>query len=141
MAGKKNRLKERRKHERYKVQDGILAMLGPGREKYGPIIDISKGGLAFQHRGGRPGVSVELSELSLLFDEKNVKFNNMPLKFNTETISDIKIKNENNQKVPRKIRCSVQFTQLTYHQKLCIDTLIMSQIEQNMQDAQVHDQV
>ncbi len=128
----KSRFKERRKHERYKVQDGIFAMLGPAREKFGPIIDISMGGLAFQHRG-RPEVSVELTEVSLLFDDKNLNFNNMPLKFNTETISDIKIKNKDHQEFPKKVRCSVQFFQLTYHQKLCIDNLIRSQIQHDVQ--------
>jgi hypothetical protein len=40
---------ERRKHERFKVKEGILAFSSPDYDRVGQIKDVSKGGLAFQH--------------------------------------------------------------------------------------------
>ncbi len=40
---------ERRKHERFHVQEGALAVLGPHFRKMGQIMDISWGGLSFRY--------------------------------------------------------------------------------------------
>ena len=40
---------ERRSHERYKVQQGVYALLKNGASKLGQIINISAGGLAFMY--------------------------------------------------------------------------------------------
>jgi len=45
---KKNRV-ERRKHQRFRVREGVFAVLGPDSAKIGTIIDISMTGLAFNY--------------------------------------------------------------------------------------------
>ena len=40
---------ERRKHKRFKVEKGFLAVSSPDHSRMGQIKDISKGGLAFEY--------------------------------------------------------------------------------------------
>ena len=70
MANKKA-LSERRKHERFKVKNGAITIIRlsnvlASTQKYGQIINISQGGLAFRYID-RNGESNEPVKLDLLF--------------------------------------------------------------------------
>jgi len=106
-------LVERRKHERFQVEDGALAVLKPPwphSTRLGQIIDISRGGLAF-----RCIASEERSngscELSIIFADHGFYLNKLPI----NTISDFETaKMPFASMTPR--RRSVQFEELTHDQ-------------------------
>ena len=69
MSGKKE-FAERRKHERFKVKNGAIAIISPSNvlattQKHCQILNISKGGLALRYiiRDGESNESVELDVL------------------------------------------------------------------------------
>ena len=69
MPGKKE-FAERRKHERFKVKNGAIAIISPSNalattQKHCQILNISKGGLALRYiiRNGESNESVELDVL------------------------------------------------------------------------------
>jgi len=75
MTGKKE-FTECRKHERYKVKNGAIAIIRLSNvlstsQKYGQIINISQGGLAFRYID-RTGDSNEPVKLDLLFIEDSI---------------------------------------------------------------------
>ena len=106
---------ERRKHERFKVKSGAIAMIRPlpakqeqtknmsvdgnalvAKAKYCQIINISKGGLAFRYIG-RNGESNEPFELDVLFIQDSICFTylkNVP--FNIIWTSYVASKNSSN---------------------------------------------
>jgi len=118
---------ERRKHKRFKVMYDIFAVFGKDSQAGGRIIDISKGGLAFNHNSER----IEpfgVSELSLLFaDRKAMHISHASLKFKSRIVSDHATiaKGQINSS---KRRCAVQFDDdLTWYQHSSLDNLIFLQ--------------
>jgi len=107
---------ERRKHKRFRIQDGVLAVLGPNSNKMGQIVDISQGGLAFYHKDDGK-VTNGGSELSILFDGSQSNINYGPLKFKTHIVSNVVVQNQKRQLAGNQRRCSVEFDDLTYYQK------------------------
>ena len=66
----KKEFAERRKHERFKVKNGAIAIINPtnalaASQKHCQILNISRGGLALRYiiRDGEPNESVELDVL------------------------------------------------------------------------------
>ncbi len=116
------RVAERRKHKRFNVQPGVLAVLGPASAKMGQIIDVCRGGLAFHYKEGNEK-SAESYELSILFDDNN-KLNHRPFKFNTSVVSDIEVVNEKPFSKAIIRRCSLEFDDLTYYQTAWLDDCI-----------------
>ena len=117
---------ERRKHKRFKVKGDIFAVLGKNSQAMGRIVDISKGGLAFNHNGGKVEPA-EMSELSLLFaDRISMDISRTSLKFRSRIVSDNEtVKNGNSNQTKR--RCAVQFDDLTWYQNSSLDNLISHQ--------------
>jgi len=73
---KKKEFTERRKHERFKVKNGAIAIIRLSNvlstsQKYGQIINISQGGLAFRYID-RTGESNEPVKLDLLFIQDSI---------------------------------------------------------------------
>jgi len=127
MAPKKGST-ERRKDKRFRAQEGIFALLDSTSPKLGPIVDISMGGLAFRYKGKELPLT-ESSDLTLLFDDKRLNAHNMPLKFRTKPIANVEITEKEKSEFDSKMRCCVQFEELTYHQRLSLDNLILNQTE------------
>ena len=78
---------ERRKHKRFQVEDGALAVLKPPWPhsiRLGQIIDISMGGLAFRCIAGEDRFNGS-SELSVIFANHAFYLHKLPIK----TISDL----------------------------------------------------
>jgi hypothetical protein len=75
MTGKKE-FAERRKHERFKVKNGTIAIIRLSNilasvQKYGQIINISRGGVAFRYID-RKDKSNEPVKLDLLFIQDSI---------------------------------------------------------------------
>jgi hypothetical protein len=119
---------ERRKDKRFRAQEGIFALLDSASPKLGPIVDISMGGLAFRYKGKDLPLT-ESSDLTLLFDDKRLNVYNMPLKFKTKPIAHVEIPDKKKSAFDSKMRCCVQFEELTYHQRLSLDNLILNQTD------------
>ena len=71
MMKNKKEFVERREHERFKVKNGAIAIIRLSNilataQKYGQIINISRGGLAFRYID-RKGASNNPAKLDLLF--------------------------------------------------------------------------
>lgn len=114
---------EQRAHERFKAKSGVLAVLGPDSKKMGQVIDIGKGGLAFNYKNGIKEPDDEAHELSILFDDNN-SLNHRPFKFYTSIVSDIEVKNEIQFSTATIWRCGLQFEDLTYYQQTWLDECI-----------------
>ncbi len=116
------RVAERRKHKRFNVEPGVLAVLGPSSAKMGQIIDVCQGGLSFHYKDGNEQPA-ESYELSILFDDNN-NLNHRPFKFNTSLVSDIEVANEKQFSTAVIRRCSLKFEDLTYYQTAWLDDCI-----------------
>jgi len=110
---------ERRKHNRFKVQNGSFAALSPGFRVLGQIIDISTGGLAFRYVASKKR-SKESSQLSILLTDGSFCFDNIPFKAVWDTsmprefsFGDITLRH-----------CGMQFGKLTHGQKLDLQYFI-----------------
>ena len=102
---------ERRKHKRFLVQDDAIAVLRPNVDKRGPIIDISRGGLAFDYITGKDS-SDRSSKLDILLPDLGFYLGHMPIR----TVSDLEVASGLAFRGIKRRRCSVQFGKLTQEQ-------------------------
>ncbi len=117
---------ERRMHKRFKVREDIFAVFGKDSQAMGRIVDISKGGLAFNHNGGKIE-SYGMSVLSFLFaDRKEMHISHASLKFKSRIVSDNETTTKGNSNYSKR-RCAVQFDDLTWYQNTSLDNLISLQ--------------
>ncbi len=98
---------ERRKHKRFKVQNGSFAVLTPSDTKVGRIMDISMSGLAF-HYIGIEGPSNESTEISIFSGDCGFYLYRVPC----ETVSDLKAYASHSAPISIRRYC-VQFGDLT----------------------------
>ncbi len=120
---RKTRKMERRKHERYEVQEDAFAMVTPLSDKKGEIVDISHGGLALQYAPGEedPKVSVEI-DLFLHIFLKDISF--CLLRVPIETVSDVELECEESSASLR--RRSVQFGAMSQSQRSELEFFIQN---------------
>lgn len=118
---------ERRQHERFRVEDGSLAMLWPASSKIGQIIDIGMGGLAFRYTAhSKPKNSfAELeSEIELICNRHRFNSDALPI----ETVSDFKIEDCGVDLYPRQQRRrNLKFGRLSDQQKSQVEYFIQRQ--------------
>lgn len=107
----RKKIVERRKHKRFKVQDGTFAVLMPHFYNWGQIIDISRNGLAFRYTGN--ALSQNLSS-QLGISKANIGFylGGVPFK----SISDFEIANKVANSFTTIRRCGVEFGELALNQ-------------------------
>ncbi len=110
---------ERRRHKRFRAQEGAFVGLGNHRIKLGEIIDISKGGLAFRYIdiGDRP---IGTFELDISFKKTGFRLEKVPAK----TISDLVITKDFPYSSTKMRRQGVQFGELTVKQITLLDHFI-----------------
>jgi c-di-GMP-binding flagellar brake protein YcgR len=115
---------ERRKHERFEVQDDAYAMITPLSHKKGEIIDISKGGVALRYipDGKKPRLSKEIDMFLHIF-LKDISF--CLLRLPIKTISDTPIEDDESPVARR--RC-VQFHALSQMQTSELDYFIQNHV-------------
>lgn len=115
---------EGRKHKRFRVQDGAFAVAGmpphPRCIPPGQIVDVSRGGLAFQYVAGEEEGSNGSFELVILVANNNFHSDKVPF----ETISDFEIANEVPFSSITMRRRGVQFGKLTDKQISQLDYFI-----------------
>lgn len=112
---------ERRKHRRFRAQEGAFAVLRPQCAKLGQIIDISRTGLAFCYvvtgaKGNHAG------EVDIFLAGDGFCLERIPIK----TVWDHRVhKKFSNGSLPMR-RCGVQFGELTPHQLSELDYFIQN---------------
>ena len=111
MKGKQKPI-ERRKHERFEVENDAFAMITPLSHKKGKIIDISRGGLALRYtpEENQPKLSVEIGLFLHIFLE-DISF--CLLRLPVKTISDSAMGGGESSDVRRR---SVEFHALSERQ-------------------------
>ena len=112
---------ERRKHKRFLVQDDAIAVLRPSVDKRGPIIDISRGGLAFSYVTGKDSTD-RSSKLDILLPDLRFYLGHMPIR----TVSDLEITSELPFRGIQTRRRSVQFQELTQEQMSHLEHFIQN---------------
>ena len=113
-------IEERRKHKRSKAREYTFTGFGPNSVKIGQIIDISRGGMAFQNTDPRTKF-FQFAELSLIVDDEALNINQVPFKFPSKmvSVSDLSIRNPFNFIKVR--RYSVEFQNLSELQLFWLD--------------------
>ena len=101
---------ERRRHRRYRVQDGTFAVLGPSSNKVGQVIDLSVGGLAFSYIAGEEQQD-QAYELGILLAEDSFHLTKIPCR----TVWDAEAKDLPFSTLAMR-RCGMQFGELTQNQ-------------------------
>ena len=121
-------LVEQRRHKRYQVPTGSFVALGPNDTILGQILDISMGGLAFRYLDSKK--PTDCSYLNIFLTERDFCLGNVPIK----SVSDYEIDNTVVCKIADGVplsyramkRSSVQFGELTYHQRYQIEGFIQN---------------
>lgn len=103
---------ERRKHRRFRVQDGNLAALSPELCVVGQIVDISRSGLAFRYVASNAR-SHECAELKILKTDGTFSCDRIPFK----TIWDCSTPQDFSLGSLTLRHCGVQFGKLGDDQK------------------------
>jgi hypothetical protein len=111
---------ERRKHKRFQVQDDAIAVLRPIVDKRGPIIDISRGGLAFRYITAKESLDRSL-KLDILLPDLSFYLGHLPIR----TVRDFEVTSEYALGSTKTRRCSVQFGKLTQKQISQIESFMV----------------
>jgi hypothetical protein len=112
---------DRRKHQRFQVQEGACAVFKPDFCNWGQIVDVSRGGLGFRYTGGE-----QLAKASYLLGISlaTVGFylHDIPFK----AIWDCDITKEATSSFPKTTQCGVQFGKLTPYQISQLEYFILN---------------
>ena len=118
------KLFERRKHKRFQVEPGVVALLTPRwphPTMVGDVLDISSNGLALRYIADEAPSDRLSSELTLVSPEHSFRLAKLPIR----AVSDFEIA-----KVPFSFaaprRLGLQFGELTQDQTSQLEYLIMS---------------
>lgn len=108
---------ERRKHERFKVQEGIFAAVTGDYAKLGPVVDASMGGLSFHYADEEQtnvgkGQTNALREMAIFSSQTSLYLSDVPFL----TVSDFKLPSEVPLSSVTRRRRGVQFGELTLKQ-------------------------
>jgi hypothetical protein len=118
MVSRKEKV-ERRKHQRFQVQDGAFAVLTPDFCNWSQIIDISRGGLAFCYTGLEQLPNASFA-LGISLADFGFYLGKVPFK----AIWDFEIANEDACSFTTIRRCGVEFGKLTPSQLFQLEYFI-----------------
>ncbi|WP_080808975.1 PilZ domain-containing protein [Desulfamplus magnetovallimortis] len=121
----KNMIKERRQHERYRARDGAFAAISPNSFKLGQIINISRGGLAFQYIETQIE-DFEKEESQIFLSSKGFYVRGLGF----QQVSDRVIPSENPYSTLTMRQCAIKFENLTMDQMVNIDNYILHNTNQ-----------
>ena len=116
--------KERRKHRRFRAEDGAFAVLRrpwPHPTTLGRIEDINMYGLAFDYTAGQEPPH-KSAELEILWNDCSFRLKKVPSK----TVSDFKAVTQSRLSSLEIRRCSMRFRKLTPHQKSKLEYFIQN---------------
>lgn len=118
-------LYDRRKEPRFPVHEGAMAFVG---QKYGKIIDVNMNGLSFHYivKENRPLLTnssqIKNFTLDIAYGISGFCLTNVPVKI----ISDNEYKSSRKtHSALRKIRCGVQFKDLTPDQRILLKRFVL----------------
>jgi hypothetical protein len=115
---KRSDFPERRKHKRFKVKEGFLAVSSPDHSRLGQIKDVSKGGLAFQYYANISSTEEPL-EVEI-FSRVGVFSLELPVK----KVVDVKLDTKELYASILLRQLSFQFGKLNYSQETLLDHFI-----------------
>lgn len=118
MSGRK-KSRERRRHKRFLVQEGTLAVFGGRPGTVGPAIDISMGGIAFRYTGTAE-LPKEPSKLDILLADRISHLYAVPC----ETVYDFETGKHTPSPSVVERRRGVKFGRLTPIQKSQLESFI-----------------
>jgi hypothetical protein len=110
---------DQRKDKRYQLKGCAFAIPRARRRKLWQIMDISKGGLAFQYVPNGEQVYVS-PDLDIAYAGVSFYLEKVPF----ETVSDLEIENGIRWSSLKVRRCGVQFGELTHHQVSLLEDFI-----------------
>ncbi len=110
---------ERRQNKRFQANEGLFIVTEPYTSVHGRIIDISKGGLAFQYIESRDRPDKRF-KLSIFLKKHGFLIENV----NVETVSDIEITYFSQITFLSLRRCGVRFVGLKKKQVLQLENII-----------------
>lgn len=110
---------ERRQTKRYRVRDGIFAVLMANKDKLGQIRDISMQGLSFRYVNA-DGSSREAGELKIIIAGYGLYLDKLPV----ETVSDFEIQGAFSFSPLKMRQIGIKFVDLTLEQKYQIGRFI-----------------
>ena len=110
---------ERRKHERFKVKEGVLAVSSPDYDRVGQIKDVSKGGLAFQHLVITESTE-EPFEVEILSEFDDFRLEKLPVR----AVVDFELDSKGLYALFSIRQLSLQFRRMNHSQKLLLDHFI-----------------
>jgi hypothetical protein len=102
-------LVERRKHNRFKAENGCLAALFPQLTAVGQIVDIGRGGLAFRYVASQEPPTGS-SQLQILVSDRSFCLKKVPF----ETVWDVAVPREFSHGPITLRHCGVRFGELTH---------------------------
>ena len=115
--------KERRRHKRYPACDGAFAAISPNSYKLGQIINISRGGIAFQYiNSERPTLNHDIEETHIFLSSKGHYVQGIPVK----QVSDYAVPNTNPYSTLNMRQCAVQFGEMSMEQIINLDNYILN---------------
>lgn len=117
---------ERRKHTRYNATDGAFAAVSPNSFKLGQIVNISRGGLAFQYIDTTRNVPGKKEETHIFLSSKGYYVRGLPFK----TVSDYEVPNDNPFSTLKMRQRAIQFCEMSFEQKTKLDHYIMNNADQ-----------
>ena len=112
---------ERRKHKRFRAEEGAYAAVRPHYDKIGQIIDVSRGGLAFRYLVSDSQEDAS-SELDIFLIGDGFHLDKVPF----QTVSDEGIPERLSPSSQKMWRCGVQFGELTQMQILKLKEFILN---------------
>ena len=125
-SGRQDQETERRQHERVKIDEDVIAMIGPPPSDIGWLVDVSLGGFAFIYKGRKKRLK-KTPDRVLLLEEGRSSSHGAPLKCDVQIVSSSEAMDGRRNGFSSKKRCSVQFGELTYYQKAWLQSLIQKQ--------------
>jgi hypothetical protein len=115
---------ERRKQNRFKVRDDAFGYIKSDKDKIGPILDISRDGLAFSYLGKKGEIYGPL-EVDMFYSESGIYVQKLKAKI----ISDFKTDENASSSSLAKRQCCLQFCELTDNQNLFLDNFIQKCVD------------
>lgn len=111
---------ERRKHPRFKVKDGAVAVLkSTDHCKVGTIIDVCQGGLAFRYFD-EPDLFDGPFTVDIMIPQQDFSLLDIPCK----PVSDSQIPSQTSFSVMPMMRCGLQFNSFDDNQAALLQTFI-----------------
>jgi len=113
---------EKRIHKRYDVQYGAFVASESNAAIFGPVLNISKGGLAFQYYAGEASELNDADELAIFINSNGYYLGSVPYK----TVSNLESSDKNPFSSISMRVCGIQFGALTEEQASLLEQFLDS---------------